>query len=221
MTSTEPEFNKCLPCQDNLVITNLALSRPRYSVALWSKCSLTTLLIPRHDPPSDITIFMDINPNPLSSVQDSLNPSHLVETHLQVTSQCGQSLSYSRRKLLHLVHVTKRSMSRSTYQILKSLQIFHYRGKGTGNKKKQARVLDQSCFDSYANVHAILQVPKEISPHCSKAHFEIDSNRVEQQSQTAHHVPKLMVSNVMSLVPKIDEVQEFLTSFWLSLQKPG
>jgi len=44
------------------------------------------------------------------------------------------------------------------------------------------------------NVHAILQVPTEIIPHCSKAHFEIDSNMVEQQSQGNHFVPKLMVS---------------------------
>ena len=59
--------------------------RPRSSVALWSKRGLTTLLIPRHDPPSDIAIFMDINPNPgPSSVQGNLNPSRSAETHLQV-----------------------------------------------------------------------------------------------------------------------------------------
>ena len=31
---------------------------------LWSKHGSTTLLIPGHDPPSDITIFMDISKNP-------------------------------------------------------------------------------------------------------------------------------------------------------------
>lgn len=181
VTSTEPGFKKCLPCQVNLVNTNLALSRPRFSVALWSKRGSTTLLIPRHDPPSDITICMYINPNPgPSSVQDSLNPSGLAETHLHVTSQCGQSLSYSRPELLRLRHLAKTtSMSQSTYQMLKSLQIFHYRGKIAGKRENQSRVLDQSCFDSYANVHAILQVPKEISPHCSRARFEIDFNTVE------------------------------------------
>ena len=103
MTSTEPGFNKCLLCQVNLVNTNLALSRPHSLVALWSKRGLTTLLIPRHDPPSDITIFMDINPNPgPSSVQDNLNPSPSAETHLHVTSQGGQSLSYSRRASCHV-----------------------------------------------------------------------------------------------------------------------
>ena len=123
VTSTEPGFNTCLPCQVNLVNTNLALLRPRFSVALWSKRGSTTLLIPRHDPPSDIAICMDINPNPgPSSVQDSLNPSRLAETHLHVTSQCGQSLSYSRRELLRLRHLAKTtSMSQSTYQMLKSL----------------------------------------------------------------------------------------------------
>ena len=94
VTSTEPGFNKCLLCQVNLVNTNLALSRPRSSFALWSKRGLTTLLIPSHDPPSDITIFIDINPNPgPSSVQDNLNPSRSAETHLHVTSQGEQSLS--------------------------------------------------------------------------------------------------------------------------------
>ena len=107
---------------------------------------------------------MDINPNPGPSyVQDSLNPSRLAETYLHVTSQCGQSLSYSRRELLCLRHVAKTtSMSQSTYQMLKSLQICHYRGKSAGKRKNQSRVLDHSCFDSYANVHAILQVPTEM-----------------------------------------------------------
>ena len=66
VTSTEPGFNKCLLCQVNLVNTNLALSRPRSSVALWSKRGLTTLLIPRHDPPSDITIFYGYKTKPWS-----------------------------------------------------------------------------------------------------------------------------------------------------------
>ena len=74
-------------------------------------------------------------------------------------------------------------MSQSTFQMIKFLRIFHYRGKSAGKRKKQAKVLDQPCFDSYVNVHAILQVPTEIIPHCSRAHFEIDSNTVEQQSQ--------------------------------------
>ena len=86
VTSTEPGFNKCLLCQVNLVNTNLALSRPRSSFALWSKRGLTTLLIPSHDPSSDITTGP-------SSVQDNLNPSRSAETHLHVTSQGEQSLS--------------------------------------------------------------------------------------------------------------------------------
>ena len=108
-------------------------------------------------------------------------------------------------------------MSQSTFQMLKFLRIFHYRGESAGKRKKQAKVLDQPCFDSYVNVHAILQVPTEIIPHCSRAHFEIHSHTVEQQSQSTHYVPKLMVSNVMSLEPKIDEVQEFLLRSDISL----
>ena len=41
--------------------------------------------------------------------------------------------------------------------MLKFLRIFHYRGKSAGKRKKQAKVLDQPCFDSYANVHVILK----------------------------------------------------------------
>jgi len=95
VTSTEPGFNKFFLCEVNLVNTNLALSRSRSSVALWSKRGLTTPLIPRHDHQSEITIFMDINPNPgPNSVQDNLNPSRSAATHLHVTSQGGQSFSY-------------------------------------------------------------------------------------------------------------------------------
>ena len=210
--SLEPEFNKYLPCQVTVVRTNLALSRLRFPAARWSKRGLTTLLIPSHDPPSDITIFMDVNPNPGPSFvqEDGLNHSRLAETHLHITSECGQTLSYSRRKLLRLRHHASRTcMSSSTYQMLKYLQIFRYRGKSAGKRKKQAKVLELSCFDGYANTHSKSQVAIENNSHCSITSFEINSYTVEQQPPRYHHVPKLMVSNVMSLAPKIDEVQEF------------
>ena len=94
LTPSEPEFNKYLPSQVTVVSTNLVLSRPRFPAARWSKRGLTTLLIPRRDPPSDITIFMDINPNagPSFAQEDGLNHSRLAETHLHVTSKSGQTL---------------------------------------------------------------------------------------------------------------------------------
>ena len=110
---------------------------------------------------------MDINPNPgPRSVQDNVHPFRSAETHLHVTSQGEQCLSYSRRELLCLRYLGKRtSMSQSTFQMLKFLRIFLYRGKSAGKGKKQAKVLDQPCFDSYVNgmlfYKSLLIVPEQ------------------------------------------------------------
>jgi len=94
------------------------------------------------------------------------------------------------------------------------MQIFktHFHRKALARKRnKRGFWTNLVKFESYANMHATLQLPTEIMPH------GIDSNTVEQQSQSTYYVPKLMVSNVMSLAAKIDEAQEFLLRSDISL----
>ena len=115
-------------------------------------------------------------------------------------------------------------MNHSTYQMLKSLQIFHYRGRSAGKRKRQARVSVLSCFDSCANMHTKSQVPTENNSYYSIAHCEINPDTVEQQPPRYHHVPKFMVSSVMSLAedrrstrvfPISDISLAFITETWM------
>ena len=84
-------------------------------------------------------------------------------------------------RVVRLSHPASRTrMSHSTYQVLKSLQIFHYRGRSAGKRKKQARVSVLSYFDGCTNMHTKSQVPTENNSYCSIAHYEINADTVEQ-----------------------------------------
>ena len=135
-----------------------------------------------------IILFMDINPNPgPSSLQGNLNPSRL-----------GFACYVPRRT--KFVLFTTRAV--------------------TSSLPRQENIYEQVCLSDVEISKSFLQVPTEIILHCSRARCEIDSNTVEQQcrqSQSTHYVPELMVSNVMSFAPRIDEVQEFLLRSDISL----
>ena len=93
----------------------------------WGKRGNTTLAVPGHDPPVEITIFIDveINPGPDSSQYDYGERSN-VEYHLMADlPRSTLTLQYSRRQ--HYCFPTL-----TTLFILKHCGIFKFRGRRVG-----------------------------------------------------------------------------------------
>ena len=105
-----------------------------YSVSKWSKHGQTSLVVAGHDPPVDITIFVDVsrNPGPVSSVsnlllQDAASASNL---HFRSTITI-----YTRSELYKLRRVSDTSLPASILSELKSSGILRYRGCRAGRRK--------------------------------------------------------------------------------------
>ena len=71
----------------------------------WGKRGNTTLTVPAHDPPFEITIFNDIalNPGPATNAEDRVQPGHQVMIeHRSENLLRAPILTYSRQQLMNL-----------------------------------------------------------------------------------------------------------------------
>lgn len=53
-----------IACPRSMCLVNSGFSKTKFAVMKTSKHGFTSLCIPGHDPPIDITIYMDVHPNP-------------------------------------------------------------------------------------------------------------------------------------------------------------
>ena len=81
-------------------LTPSGFSASKFPAIKWTRRGQTTLLIPGHDPPTDITIYMDVLPNPGPAI---LYPGRRPETTTAIMLiPRTEKLCYSRNELLDL-----------------------------------------------------------------------------------------------------------------------
>lgn len=110
--------------------TNNGFHRTRQAANIVSKHGVTSLAIPGHDPPLDITVHLDIakNPGPTLFLPDDNNLNFRAglhstcNLHTFVNQRCGSVISYSRCQLFDLRSNTY-TLSDSTIQTLKEHNI--------------------------------------------------------------------------------------------------
>ena len=124
---------------------SVGFARSRFPATKSSKHGLTSLLIPGHDPPVHITIFIDVpkNPGPYAStcsrlscsdLSSDLSRNHVYNRNLNIR-QIQVPLQYSRDQLKRfrrhaIIHTT-------LIAVLKDNDIFRYRGKRSGKREKE------------------------------------------------------------------------------------
>ena len=133
--------------------TKNALNKP-------SKRGFTSLAIPGHDPPIDLTIFVDIavNPGPSPTLVSSFNstassawPSNLHTGSSRFNNSTLPRISYNRRFLMGLRPCSVKP-SLSTLKSLKSFGILKFRGKIAGRRKIRTLISDRSTSVSSASL---------------------------------------------------------------------
>ena len=133
--------------QKQLMSTKYFLIHTHFAVGekgLKNAYFYTSLLVPGHDPPQDITIFMDVSLNPGPDLtggwllHDRLSTSQVVGRHSHTNSR-SLTMKYSRKSLRSL----RSSACTPCPQVLgelKSHGVLRYRG-GKGGKKTRGNYL--------------------------------------------------------------------------------
>lgn len=107
----------------------------------------TSLLIPGHGPPLDITIFGDIsiNPGPETLIQNNLkrrnghgNLPNILDLHTN-----SRVITYTRAELLGIRRASRSFVCRSVLHDLKLNGLLRFRGCRAGRRKISVRISDQ------------------------------------------------------------------------------
>ena len=91
--------------KSKLQLTSIGYHKLPIAEIQWGKRGNTTLAVPGHDPPFEITIFNDIalNPGPAKSVENRVQPGHQVMIeHRSENLLRAPILTYSRQQLVDL-----------------------------------------------------------------------------------------------------------------------
>ena len=119
--------------------------KPRVAVINWGKRGNTTLAVPGHDPPVDITIFVDveINPGPDSRQYDYGKRCNVECRLMAGLSRSTLTLQYSRHQLLEY-RQNNCFPTFTTLFILKQCGIFKFRGRRGGRNRRIQRYANLS-----------------------------------------------------------------------------
>ena len=127
--------------KSKLLLTSMGYHKLPVAAIQWGKRGKTTLAVPGHDPPFEITIFNDIalNPGPATNVENRFQPGHQVMIeHRSENLFRAPILTYSRQQLMNLRR--QRCFPSSTaITLLKQCGIFKFRGRRGGRYRKIQR----------------------------------------------------------------------------------
>ena len=188
-------------------LLSVGFARSRFPVSKSSKYGLTSLLIPGHDPPVDITIFIDVpkNPGPYAStcsrlscsdLSSDLSRTHASNGNLHIR-QIQVSLQYSRDQLKRFRrHAIIDTM---LIAVLKDNDIFRYRGKRSGKRVKERQ--DLRSQRRWENLNCL-----------NGTHLHSDVNNAQAFSswpcvQPKASIPSLLICNTRSLTCKVNELE--------------
>ena len=146
--------------------------KTQFSISKWSKHGQTSLLVPGHDSPVDITIYMDISRNPgpnnlaTSSYSISLNLNGS-DLNLHTPSTI---ITFTGSELFKLRRASNIALPGPVLAGLKNAGVLRYRGKRAGRRRiginisNRARVeptFSSSLHSSRINANNLVVVPRQ------------------------------------------------------------
>ena len=139
--------------KSKLQLTSMGYHKLSVAAIRWGKRGNTTLAVPGHDPPFEITIFNDIalNPGPATSVENRVQPGNqVIIEHRSENLLRAPILTYSRQQLMDLrrQHCLP---SLTAITLLKQCGIFKFRGPRGGRYRRIQR--DYANFFQFAQDH--------------------------------------------------------------------
>ena len=184
----------------------------------WTKHGQIALLVPGHDPPIDIKIYMDVHPQPGPTNGENtviISIGRLTKTRSSMQIPVTGKMYYSRSEFLAIRRQPSVMLPRERTQLfstLKNFGLFRYRGKRGGKRKIRTISKYRPTNDpEQGHVHCIATVAR-LQRTRNPANLTLVTTTLAgpTKGSTTAYVPSFLVSNVMSLAPKIDELRHVL-----------
>lgn len=118
-------------------VCSAGFCRTKFALVKWTKRGQTSMVIPGHDPPLDITVFMDIlkNPGPEESNLERSRRNQVQHSGADLHTNNTEILTYSRGSLLSIRRKSTCKADSSVYGLLKSYGLLKFRGCRAGRRR--------------------------------------------------------------------------------------
>ena len=137
-----------------------SIRRTKLPLVKWTKHGLTSLVVPGHDPPLDITVYQDISKNP--GPQERINEFQLNGADLHTRNNTG-TITYSRESIFSIRRHSRRCMPDfSVLQLLKSDGLLRFRGCRAGRRRIPVLISARSksvCSNIKPGCRTLVEVP--------------------------------------------------------------
>ena len=194
------------------VVRRVKLSRHRkttYRLPLckWSKHGLISLVIPGHDPPLEITIFMDIatNPGPVFKLSTHRSCEDRSAPDLHILPK--QTITYSRSQLFAIRRLGCGVPSHPLLHSLKMCSLLRFRGSRGGKRRIPVRISTRRDTFNYSSHRTRTDERKRV----------LSSVQLTSCASLPRITPTCLVLNIRSLVKNFarEELQSELMSIRL------
>ena len=191
------------------VVRRVKLSRHRkttYRLPLckWSKHGLISLVIPGHDPPLEITIFMDIatNPGPVFKLSTHRSCEDRSAPDLHILPK--QTITYSRSQLFAIRRLGCGVPSHLVLHSLKMCSLLRFRGSRGGKRRIPVRISTRRDTFNYSSHRTRTDERKRV----------LSSVQLTSCASLPRITPTCLVLNIRSLVKNFarEELQSELMS---------
>ena len=185
-----------------VILSRSGFGRTKVALTRWTKRGLTTLVVPGHDPPLDITIYMDVEsePGPGDGIREKAD--QLDEPNRQMNNT--RKITYSRVCLLNIRRQYRCSVNPSVLQSFKLLGILRYRGSRRGCRRRipvrisnrrdiSSRNVDCRPVNDMARAY-LVPIARQVEPMTNKPSSEFA-------------VPKFLFTNICSLAKTKNRVR--------------
>ena len=107
----------------------------------WAKHIQVSLYVPGHDPPLDITVFLDVESNPGPAIYTATNATCCLRTFTDLhTSSSTPAIKYSMHQFFQILRTSKCSLTELNFHDLKDAGLFHFRGTKAGRQSSTRNI---------------------------------------------------------------------------------
>ena len=129
-------------------LCNIGFYSSKVALLKWSKRGQTSLVIPGHDPPLDITVFMDSSVNPGPNGLNCIDNGELHvhgELHSNLNNPSNiRQITYSHSQLFNIRRSSQSFIDSGQLHMLKMIGILWFRVKRAGKRNRHACKITQA-----------------------------------------------------------------------------
>ena len=172
----------------------------------WAKHGKVSFYVPGHDPPFDITVFLDVDSNPGPVFFTATNTTCCLRTFPDLhTSSSTPAIKYSRHQFFKILQTSKCPLTELNFHDLKDAGLFYFRGTKAARQSSTRNIKTIISTRAGSTGHALL--------HSSIDRNNLISIQLQPLHKSVHHrklLPNFALVNSRTIMNKTLMLKDYI-----------